>query len=156
MSLSQENIDKLCMTGIYRCDPVPSWIESWRRDDPYHCINWTFKVHRYPGDRYVMQDTYWSSGGGLTILLNDENFDKFELLFNMNEVSKVSPDEFYDYDETERWHVALDSGGYQLSRYYYVKKGAKKNKELQLQRLNQELQSLERQINIVKDEIKKL
>ena len=47
MSLSQENIKKLCMTGVYRCDPVISWIESWRRDDPYHCINWTFRVKKY-------------------------------------------------------------------------------------------------------------
>ena len=63
MSLSQENIDKLCMTGVYRCDPVLSWIESWRRDTPYHCINWTFRIYNYPEyNKIYMRDTYWSGG----------------------------------------------------------------------------------------------
>lgn len=157
MSLSQENIDKLCMTGIYRCDPVPSWIESWRRDNPYHCINWTFKIHNYPEyNKIYMRDTYWSGGSGLSVELTDENFDKFELLFDINDVYKVSPPDFYDYDEEDRWHIALDSGGYQYSRYYYVRKGAKKNKEVLLERLNLELNSLKRQVEWKEEEIAKV
>ena len=100
MSLSQENIDKLCITGIYHCDPVLSWIESWRRNDPYHCINWNFKVRYYEEkDLYYMIDTYWSGYEGLRIKLTDENFNKFELLFDMNEVHKVSPPDFWDYND---------------------------------------------------------
>lgn len=156
MSLSQENINKLCMTGVYRCDPVLSWIESWRRDDPYHCINWTFKVVKYDNpDKYYMRDTYWSSGSGLSVELTDENFDKFELLFDMNEVHKVNPPDFYDYNEEDRWHIALDSGGYMFSKHYYVRKGAKKNKEVLLERLNWELDSLRRQVKWKEEEIAK-
>ena len=144
------------MTGIYRCDPVLSWIESWRRDDPYHCINWTFKVIKYDNsDKYYMNDTYWTGIDGLKIELTDKNFDKFELLFDMNEVHKVSPPDFYDYDEEDRWHVALDSGGYQYSKHYYVRKDAKKNKEVLLERLNRELESLKSQVKWKEDEIAK-
>lgn len=157
MSLSEENVNKLCMTGIYRCDPVLVWLEPWRRDDPYHCINWTFKVRKYEGmDGYYMCDTYWSTHDSLRVELTDENFDKFELLFDMNEVKRVSPSDFYDYNEEDCWHVALDSGGYQYSRHYYVRKGAKKNKEIQLERLSQELESLKNQVRWKEDEIAKI
>lgn len=160
MSLSQENINKLCMTGVYRCDPVLSWIEYWRRDDPYHCINWTFRVEKYENtdgpDKYYMRDTYWSGGSGLSVELTEENFDKFELLFDMNEVHKVNPPDFYDYNEEDRWHIALDSGGYRLSNHYYVRKDAKKNKEVLLERLNRELDSLRRQVKWKEEEIEKV
>lgn len=157
MSLSQENIEKLCMTGIYRCDPVLSWIESWRRDSPYHCINWTFKVVKYDiSDKYYMCDTYWSGGSGLRVELTDENFDKFELLFDLEQVQKISPPDFYDYNEEDRWHIALDSGGYQYSKYFFVRKGAKKNKDIQLERLNSELESLKSQVRWKEAEIERV
>lgn len=157
MALSQENINKLCMTGIYHCDPVLSWIESWRRDDPYHCINWNFKVVKYDNsDKYYMRDTYWSGGDGLRVELTDENFDKFEFLFDMNEVHKVNPPDFWDYDEEDRWHIALDSGGFRFSKHYYVRKDAKKNKEILLERLNRELESLKRQVRCKEEEIAKV
>lgn len=157
MSLSQENINKLCMTGIYRCDPVLSWIESWRRDNPYHCINWTFMVYMYDEyNKIYMRDTYWSGGSGLSVELTDENFDKFELLFDMNEVHKVNPPDFYDYNEEDRWHIALDSGGYRFSKHYYVRKGAKKNKEVLLERLGRELESLKRQVRCKEEEMAKV
>lgn len=156
MSLSQENIDKLCMTGIYECEPVLSWIESWRRDQPYHCINWNFRVRKSSKGTYYMVDTYWSGVDGLVVELTDENFDKFVLLFDMNEVEKVSKEDFYDYNEEDAWHVALDSGGYQYSRYYFVRKGAKKNKDIQLERLNRELESLKCKVRWKEDEIKRV
>ena len=158
MSLSQENIDKLCITGIYHCDPVLSWIEYWRRDNPYHCINWNFKIRKYEtskGDKYYMCDTYWSGCEGLKVELSDKNFDKFELLFDMNEVHRVNPPDFWDYDEEDRWHIALDSGGYQFSKHYYVRKGAKKNKEVLLERLNRELESLKSQVRWKEEEIER-
>ena len=156
--LSQENIDKLCMTGIYECDVVKSWLPSYKRDTPYHCCNWTFKVRqgRKDTNTYYMEDTYWSTGDNLCVELTDENFGLFRLLFDMNEVSKINPPDFYDYDKEDRWHVALDSGGWQYSKHYYVRKGAVKNKKTQLDRLYGELKSLERQVQIKKDEIYKI
>ena len=155
MSLSQENIDKLCMTGIYKCEPVRSWLPSWRRDNPYHCINWTFKVRQYSDGTYVMYDTYWSGSDGFHVELTNENFDKFELLFDLNEMQRISPPDYYDYDEEDRYHLALDSGGYQYSKYYFVRKGAKKNKEKELDRLNRELESLKRQVKLKEEEIER-
>lgn len=157
MSLSEENVNKLCMTGIYQCDPVLSWLEPWRKDDPYHCINWTFRVKKHDGlNKYYMYDTYWATGDGLRVELTDENFDKFELLFDMNDVRKVSPPDFYDYNEEDRWHVALDSGGYYYSKHYYVRKDAKKNKNIQLKRLSQELETLKSQVRRKEEEIAKV
>jgi hypothetical protein len=155
-SLSQENIEKLCMTGIYRCEPVLTWIELWRRDTPYHCINWTFKVKRWDDGTYYMYDTYWTGCSGLSVELTDENFDKFELLFDLEQVQKISPPDFYDYNEENRWHIALDSGGYQYSKHYFVRKGAKKNKDIQLERLNRELESLKSQVRWKEAEIKRV
>lgn len=155
--LSQVNINKLCMTGIYKCEPVLSWLESWRRNDPYHCINWTFRITADEDrNKYYMRDTYWSGGGGLSVELTDDNFDKFKLLFDMNDVRKVSPPDFYDYNEEDRWHVALDSAGIRFSKYYYVRKDAKKNKEILLERLQHELESLKNQVRWKEDEIKKV
>lgn len=156
MSLSQSNIEKLCMTGIYHCKPVKEWLPSYKRDMPYHCCNWNFKVRQKSDDNYYMEDTYWSGGDNLQVKLTDNNFDMFEFLFDMNEVQKVYPQDFYDYDEKDRWHLALDSGGIQFSKHYYVRKGAKKNKEIQLERLRYELDSLERQVRNKKDEIERV
>lgn len=152
--LSQENIDKLCMTGIYECEPVMEWLPLYKRDDPYHCMNWIFKVRQYE-NKFYMYDTYWSTDS-FRVELDDKNFVKFNLLFDMNEVSRISPPDFYDYDEPDRWHVALDSGGYDLSKYYFVRKGAKKNKDIQLERLNNELESLKRRVELKEEEIKRI
>lgn len=153
--LSKENINKLHMNGIYQCEPVKSWLPSYKRDTPYHCCNWTFKVEKYD-DEYYMRDTYWSTGDGLNVKLTDENFDKFIFLFDTDKVTRVYPPDFYDYNEEDRWHIALDSAGYQYSKHYYVRKGAKKNKQVLLERLNYELESLKRQIKYKEDEIKKV
>lgn len=155
MSLSKENVEKLCMTGIYKCDPVLKWLPSYKRDTPYHCCNWTFKPHQYSDGTYAMWDTYWSGVDGLHVQLDDDNIDLFTLLFDVNDVRKCSPPDFYDYDEEDRWHVALDSGGFQFSKYYYVRKDAKKNKAALLERLNNELDSLKNQVRWKEDEIKK-
>ena len=153
--LSKENINKLHMNGIYECEPVKSWLPSYKWNEPYHCCNWTFRVKQY-NDEYYMVDTYWSTGDGFKVKLTDENFEKFNFLFDFDEVDKITPPDFYDYDEEDRWHIALDSGGYAYSTYYFVRKGAKKNKDVLLERLNYELESLKRQIKYKEDEIKRI
>lgn len=155
MSLSEENVKKLHMKGIYTCDPYTSleWLPYYKRDNPYHCCNWTFRVHKYDDGTYAMWDTYWSGADGFHVQLDDEKFDKFTLLFDLDDVKRVNINDFYDYNEEDRWHVALDSAGYQYSKYYFVKKDAKKNKEAQLERLHMELQSLKNQVKWKEQEI---
>jgi hypothetical protein len=158
MSLSKENISKLCLTGVYRCDPIESGLgKGESREYLYWGCNWVFTVRKSEDD-YMMVDTYWSSESK-SFVLTDENFDKFKFLFDMNDVRQVSQDFFYDYDEDDRWFVAMDSGGWQYAKCY-VKKDAKKNKEKLLSRLNDELASLkwrvedkEREIARIKEEI---
>ena len=155
MSLSQDNIDKLCKNGVYKCEVTKSWLPSYKRDTPYHCVNWIFVPYYYEESNiYVMRDTYWSTGDGLSVTLTDENFDKFELLFDHTKVHKVMPPDWYDYAEEDRFHVAMDSGGWQYSRGYFVKKDARKDPDLWLSRLQSELASLESQVKWKEDEIK--
>jgi hypothetical protein len=143
------------MTGIYRCEPVLKWLPSYKRDQPYWCCNWTFRVRNYK-EKYYMVDTYWNGCEGLKVELTDENIDKFELLFDTEKVKKVMPPDFYDYNEEDCWHIALDSGGYQYSKHYYVRKDAKKNKEALLERLNRELESLKNKVRWKEDEIERV
>lgn len=159
MSLSKENISKLCLTGVYQCDPEESGLGNGEsREYLYWCRNWVFTVQKNRDNTYTMVDTYWGSGSNCFIL-TDENFDKFKFLFDMNEVKRVSQTDFYDYNEDDRWFVAMDSGGLEYAKGYYVKKDAKKNKEKLLSRLNDELVSLkwrvedkEREIARIKEE----
>ena len=154
MSLSEENIKKLHMKGIYTCDPYTSleWLPYYKRGNPYRCCNWTFRVQKNNDGTYTMWDTYFN-GYDLHVQLDDENFNKFILLFDLDNVNQVHINDFYDYNEEDRWHVALDSAGHQYSRYYFVKKDAKKNKKVQLERLHMELQSLKDKVKWKEKEI---
>lgn len=153
MSLSKENISKLCLTGVYQCDPVASGLgKGESREYLYWGRNWIFRVQENSDGTYTMVDTYWSSGGN-SFVLTDENFGKFEFLFDLNDVEQVSQTAFYDYNEDDRWRVAMDSGGWQFPKGYFVKKGATKSKEKMLSRLNDELLSLRRQAEYIEREI---
>lgn len=142
--LSQENLDKLHMNGIYRCDPVLSFLPLYKRDDPYWCRNWTFKVRRYK-DKYYMSDTYWVMDD-YPIELTDENFDRFEYLFDIDQVRYINDySTWLEYPEEDRWCVGLDSGGMTMKKYV-VRLGAKKIKERVIERM-------EREINFLKSEL---
>lgn len=157
MSLSKENISKLCLTGVYKCDPVASGLggKGESRKYLYWGCNWIFRVHKNSDNTYTMVDTYWGSDSKCFVL-TDENFDKFEFLFDLNEVNRVSQYDFYDYNEDDRWFVAMDSAGWQYSKWYYVRKGAAKNKEKLLSRINEELASLKRRVEYTEREIARI
>lgn len=138
MMLSEENINKLHMNGIYRCEPVLEWLPSYKRNNPYWCKNWTFYVREYNGE-YYMYDTYWSTGDDERVKLTDKNFDKFEYLFEKNEVRRVSYQQWVEYREEDRWVVGLDSGGAE----HYVRKTADKVKEKVIERLQNDINYLE-------------
>ena len=144
--LSQSNIDKLRLDGIYRCDPVLEWLPSYKRDMPYWCRNWAFKVRHLVSrdqDKYYMADTYWDSLDG-AIELTDENFDKFEYMFDLGEVKFVHDyTRWLEYPEEDRWHIGLDSGGAK----YVVRQGADKIKERVVERLQNEINSLKTELS---------
>lgn len=140
--LSKENINKLHMNGIYRCEPVLEWLPSYKRDNPYWCRNWTFKVRKTNIGKYYMYDTYWSTGDDYPVELTDENFDKFEYLFDLGDIHYVnSYENWIEYPEEDRWRVALDSGGNRYAKYV-VKRGAKKVKERVVERMQNDINYL--------------
>ena len=139
--LSQKNIDKLHMNGIYRCEPVLKWLPEYKRDRPYWCRNWTFRVSEH-NDKYYMYDTYWSTGNNYPIELTDDNFDMFEYLFDLDEIQYVNEySKWLEYPEEDRWIAPLDSGGITYSKYI-VRRGAKKVKERVVERLQHDINSL--------------
>ncbi len=138
MALSQENIDKLCLTGLYKCDPVLKWLPEYKRSDPYWCKNWTFKV-RHSGNSYYMVDTYWSSNS-FSVELNDDNFSKFTLLFDFNDVVECSYN-WDDYDDNDKWFVATDSGGWNHAKHY-IRKDAVPVKAWVVGRISREIEGL--------------
>ena len=138
--LSQENIDKLHMNGIYRCEPVLSWLPSYKREDPYWCRNWTFRVRK--SNKYYMYDTYWSTGDEYPIELTDENFDKFEYLFDLDDVRYInSYENWLEYPDEDKWRVGLDSGGIRYPKYV-VRHGTKKVKERVVERMRRDIEYL--------------
>lgn len=156
MSLSQVNIDKLNMNGLYHCNPVPEWLPSWKRDNPYWCRNWTFRVRKYDDD-YYMYDTYWATGDENPVLLTDENFDLFELVFDFNDVEKFSGtyNQWLTYPDDKRWNVSIDSGGINNGRYFILK-GAMPLKERVLARLKDKIGMLEGELEYKKIYLKRV
>lgn len=153
--LSKKNIDKLCMTGMYRHEPVLEWRGSLYANNLYHCFNWTFNPRHYEkDDTWYMVDTYFRDK---YIELTDENFDGFEFVFDMNEVTKVSNDfHFEDYDESDYWYnFASDSGGWQYAKSF-IKKDAKKIKDKVIERYENEILGLERVLEHKKNQLARI
>ena len=65
------------------------------------------------------------------------------MIFDKEEVTMNYGNNIWDYDETDRFYVAIGSGGTQFGSKWFVKKDAKKNKDKVISRLNDEIKSLE-------------
>lgn len=137
-NLSQENIDKIVKTGLYEHKPDRKYREWIYYDDLFWCYNWTFTPSEYNG-KWYMWDTYYKNK---SIELTDENFEEFNLVFDFNDVEKHSGRYIEEYEEDDWWRMATDSGGWSYPKYY-IKKGAKKNKEKVLERIQCEINSYE-------------
>ena len=143
--LSQENRDKLILSGLYKTEPNKK-IHGWY-DNSHWCFNWTFKVqYNENKDKYYMVDTYYNDK---YFELTDEYFDAFTLIFDFKNVVSHSGKNIWDYDEEDIYHVAIDSGGMYCGGKYFVKKDVVKNKNKVLSRLQEE-------IDYAKDRVKNL
>ena len=141
--LSKENRDKIIMSGLYTCKPQLDWLPEYKRDNPYWCKNWTFKPIEY-GGKLFMRDTYWSTET-FQVELTDSNIHLFSLIFDFNDVEdyRGSVDKWYCYNEKDRWCVATNSGGISYPKYY-IRKGSKPNKDLVIERLEEEIEGIKR------------
>ena len=152
--LSQENVNKLVITGLYKHEPDKRYRSSVFWDNMYHCFNWTFKIsHNEKTDKWYMVDTYFNDK---SIELTDDNFDEFDFLFDFNEVERHSGENIYEYDESDWWHVAIDSGGMYCGGKYFVEKGAIKSKEKVLKRIANEINRLERELERKREDYKRV
>ena len=89
-----------------------------------------------------MYDTYWATGDDYPVELTDENFDKFEYLFDLNDIQYVnSYENWLEYPEEDRWRVPLDSGGTAYAKYV-VRRGVKKVKERVIERIQRDINYL--------------
>lgn len=137
MKLSQKNIDKLILTGLYKAKPNVKYRGRLYEDNLYHCFNWTFKLKYYESkDTYYMVDTYFNDK---SIELTNDNIGEFTLIFDFNDVKPHSGNNIYDYDESDYYHVAIDSGGMYCGGKYFIKNDAIKNKQKVLDRLKSEI-----------------
>lgn len=144
--LSQENIEKINMRGLYKHEPDRKYS---RHNDLYWCQNWTFTPKKSERDgivKYYMVDTYWSSGDGLCIELNNDNISEFNLIFDFDCVKAHNGNNIYDYNEEDYYHVAIDSGGMYCGGKYFINKDAIKNKEKVLNRLENEIESVKKDL----------
>ena len=125
------------MTGVYRCNPMLELLPIYKRDNPYWSNNWTFKV-RVVNNTYYMCDTYFNE---FIIEITDDNIDKFEFVFDLNDVEKFRGLYWEDYKSEDKWIISLDSGG-RTSPYFMIKKNAMPDKECVIRRLNDEIDAL--------------
>ena len=147
MALSKENIEKLVMGGLYKHEPDKKYRDSLYWDKMYYCFNWTFMVvHHEDTDKWYMVDTFFNEFDKGHIELTDENFNEFEFMFRFGDVERHSGKNITDYNESDWRHVAVDSSG----KKYFVRKGAVKEKERVLNRIQDEINELERQIKLKK------
>lgn len=140
--LSEENRNKIIMTGLYTCDPQLDWLPEYKRSDPYWCKNWTFKPVEY-GGKLFMRDTYWSTET-FQVELTDSNFPLFSLMFDFMEVEdyRGSMEKWCCYNEEDRWRAAVDSGGWRGAKFY-IRKESRPNKNWVIKRLEKEINEIE-------------
>lgn len=148
--LSQSNINKLCMTGLYRHKPDFNKFIGMTHRNMYHCKNWTFTVLRGENS-YYMVDTYWHTGGDIMYDLTDENFDDFEFIFDFNKVKETNTPEEYEEDDVYL-RIPTNSGGVKFAKDY-VKIDTKPSKEKLIKKCKEEIENCERQLNNLKRDL---
>ena len=149
------NLNSIDMHCLYRHEPDIKY--SGHKDNLFWCQNWTFKPFECNGKIY-MRDTYWSSGDGMTIEVTEDNIDEFEVVFNWNDVDEAeSYKNIEEFGEQGKdWFiVSVDSGGMYHPRIF-IRKGAKRNKDMVISRKLNEIKRLKREIVDIEDYIERL
>lgn len=152
--LSAENRAKIIPTGLYARE-IDKRTSKGASTDPYWCTNWTF-VPRIGENEITLIDSYYQSyQDSISYVLDDENINNFTLIFDFNDVREVEQTTYQEYANDDRFWVACDSGGRSYPKYF-VKKTASPNKERQLYQVDSEIESLEYQLNSLKEKRKSL
>ena len=152
--LSVENREKIIPTGLYARE-IDERTRRGGSSDPYWCTNWTF-VPRISENEITLIDSYYKSyQDGISYVIDDGNINDFKLIFGFNDVREVNPTTYREYSEDDRFLVACDSGGRKYPKYF-VKKTVSPNKDLQLYLIDSEIESLEYQLERLKEKRKSI
>ncbi|MEQ6997497.1 hypothetical protein ABQE21_05425 [Enterococcus casseliflavus] len=152
--LSVENREKIIPTGLYARE-IDERTRRGGSSDPYWCTNWTF-VPRISENEITLIDSYYKSyQDSISYVLDDGNINDFKLIFDFNDVREVNQTTYREYSEDDRFWVACDSGGRKYPKYF-VKKTASPNKDLQLYLIDSEIESLEYQLERLKEKRKSI
>ncbi len=155
MKLSKENYDKLNENYLYQREPIRK-SESWSASNVYHCKNWTFKIRKYDDGRAFMLDTYFNSWDSHNIQVTDENIDDFNIVFDFRDVKRIKDSEYNEYNDEDLFRVATNSGGWSCGGLYWIKKEAKKSRQLLIDKKKDEIQYLKHKLEWAEDELKRL
>lgn len=151
--LSAENRAKIIPTGLYARE-IDKRTSTGASTDPYWCTNWTF-VPRIYENEIILIDSYYQYSNSISYVLNDENINDFTLILNFDDVWEVEQTTYQKYADDDRYQVAYDSGGRSYPKYF-VKKTASPNKDRQLYQVDSEIESLEYQLNRLKEKRKSI
>lgn len=151
--LSEENYDRLNENFLYKKDPDPN--KSYL-GGAHWCRNWTFKVEKRHDGRAFMYDTYWGSSSENYIEVTNENIKEFEMIFNFKEVERVPFTQADEYERENLIYAPVDSGGMTCTKFYWIKKGTQKSRELQIEKKKEEIRRLESKLEWAERELKEL
>lgn len=144
--LSKENRNKLSESRLYQRE-IPGGEKTW-------CRNGTYRVRTSENAEKTvfMVDTFYMDH---SIELTDKNFNDFNFVMDYNEVINISYDSYREYSNKDRFNFAVDSGGWQYSKYFSLKT-ANKNTDKRISILKDEIKSSEYFLEQRKKELKKL
>lgn len=152
--LSAENRAKIIPTGLYARE-IDKRTSTGASADPYWCTNWTFVPWIGENEITLIDSYYQSYQDSISYVLDDKNINDFTLIFNYDNVREVKKTTYQEYADDDRFLVACDSGGRNYPKYF-VKKTASPNKENQLYQVDSEIESLEYQLNRLKEKRKSI
>jgi len=140
--------------GLYKMK-APSWEECKNRD-PYWCQNWTFRPVKNSNGEWYMHDTYYNSWGYHNIKVTEENVNDFKFVFDFREVKQIPDGTENEYNESDLYMVATNSGGYSCGNLHWVKKDAKRSIDKLIAKQKRKVKYLESDLKYESEQLKKM
>ena len=141
-------ISEINPNGLYKCTNI----DKYYMDDPaykFHCKNWTFKVVSIEDEYCIFCDTYF---GTRLITVHENELQDFELIFDFNDVCRISEGDYSLYDSDDVYQVAIDSGGYTFPKYY-KKKDAKVSQNILVSSITEEIKRTQNRLSYLQTEL---
>lgn len=157
MGLNKYNYDKLDVNCLYKMkDKKETERIKEIRYDPFWCRNWTFVVKKHDDGSADMLDTYFTSYDSGAYSVTDENINDFEVIFNFNDMNRITEKESNDYFDEEVIRVGVDSGGRFSKNNCFVRKDLEKSKLKLILNARKEVERCKYSLKWAEDNLKRL